>query len=114
MIPVILGNLASGTEVAIRSSSSVSFGYAKLALLSLSGCFLGRELANLVRKYIVHRITTNSERDMASKLVNCGIEGVRRSDRFQETGIMDCLKLRFDDTPKKLRALRPSGFSSPR
>jgi ATP-binding cassette subfamily B protein len=69
MIPVLLGDLASGAEAAIRSSAGISLEYAKVALWSLFGCFLGRELANMVRKYIVHRITTTSERNMASTLI---------------------------------------------
>jgi ATP-binding cassette subfamily B protein len=69
LIPVILGNLASDTGNALRLAEGISFAAAKAALLALLGCFAGREMANLVRKYILHRITTKAERDGATRLV---------------------------------------------
>lgn len=69
LIPVILGDLASDTGKLMRTSAGIPFAVAKLALLSLLGCFAGRELANLVRKYALHRITTTAERDSAARLV---------------------------------------------
>ena len=69
LIPVILGDLASNTGNDLRSANGVSLEAAKVALLALLGCFAGRELANLARKYILHRITTTAERDGAARLV---------------------------------------------
>lgn len=69
LIPVILGDLASGTASDLRSTVGITFAAARVALLSLLGCFAGRELANLIRKYILHRITTTTERDSAARLV---------------------------------------------
>jgi len=69
LIPVILGDLASNTGNHMRASTGIPFDVAKVALLSLLGCFAGRELANLARKYILHRITTTTERDSAVRLV---------------------------------------------
>jgi len=69
LIPVILGKLASGTASDLRSTAGITFSAAKVALLSLLGCFAGRELANLIRKYILHRITTTTERDSTARLV---------------------------------------------
>lgn len=69
LIPVILGDLASDTAKLMASSAGIPFNVAKLALISLLVCFAGREMANLVRKYILHRITTTAERDSAARLV---------------------------------------------
>src|ERR1035437_955780 len=69
LIPVILGNLASDTGKNLSSAQGIHLDMAKAALLALLGCFAGRELANLMRKYIVHRITTTAERDATARLV---------------------------------------------
>jgi ATP-binding cassette subfamily B protein len=53
----------------VRSATRISFETAQSALLALLGCFAGRELANVLRKYLLHRITTTTERDGAARLV---------------------------------------------
>jgi ATP-binding cassette subfamily B protein len=69
VVPVVLGDLASNAGNDLRSAAGISIATAKGALLSLLGCFAGRELANLIRKYLLHRIATTVERDSSPRLV---------------------------------------------
>jgi ATP-binding cassette subfamily B protein len=69
MIPVLLGDLASSAEKSVRNLSKAGPGDALSWLVILGFCFLGRELAQMARKYLVHRITTASERGAVKRMV---------------------------------------------
>jgi ATP-binding cassette subfamily B protein len=68
-IPVVLGDLASQMQSAVAGGRNWGLDDARAGLLILAGCFLLRELANVWRKFVVHKVATKAERDIAVSLM---------------------------------------------
>ncbi|MGH9847021.1 MAG: ABC transporter transmembrane domain-containing protein [Blastocatellia bacterium] len=69
-IPIVLGNLATGMELAKNNGSSWEVGRAKPFLISLALFFLFREGLKVMSKYLIHFTCTRVEKDTSVGLVS--------------------------------------------